>query len=286
MTSVCLLISLLLYIGVHQSEGYDDLFERRSLFFSRKGGKGKHRKEKSDERADSSTIVKLLMDDIDEDVGSYVQDSHPARINDTHPPSISKFDNVDTPGRFSLISMVVENHRDVPWYVPSFHERYSAGWNRTTSLGFMLRPYACHLRFYGVGLEETMEGFQYGGSGYVSFNFVHQQSKKRYWLGYDQSELVHAEGKIFCYYMTNKHTGSEFFDKPKTLGIAIYCPVTLDQEIGTYEFKKDMIPGNICRKISDYTVQMTMTLRETNVTVEEPFDADMVIMDELAIAVT
>jgi hypothetical protein len=47
--------------------------------------------------------------------------------------------------------------------------------------------------------------------------------------------------------MTNKHTGSEFIDKPKTLGIAIYCPVTLDLEVGPYEFKKEIVQGNACR---------------------------------------
>jgi len=74
-----------------------------------------------------------------------------------------------------------------------------------------------------------------------------------------------------------QHTGSEFLDNPKTLGVAIYCPVTLDMEVGTYEFKNELVQGNACRKLADHSVQLTLTLRETNLSVIEPFDKEQVL---------
>jgi hypothetical protein len=108
----------------------------------------------------------------------------------------------------------------------------------------------------------------------MAFNYVTPWGK-RLWFGYDETEEVGVDhAKTHCYYMTNKNYGSEFLDKPKTLGIVIYCPVTLDQEIGLYEFKKDMIPGNVCRKVADHSVELTITLRESNITVKQPFRKD------------
>jgi hypothetical protein len=55
---------------------------------------------------------------------------HDIAANDTHPPSVLKFDHVTEPGKFSILSMVVEHHSDTRWMVPSFHWQHSAGWNR------------------------------------------------------------------------------------------------------------------------------------------------------------
>jgi hypothetical protein len=88
-----------------------------------------------------------------------------------------------------------------------------------------MRPLSCHIRFFAVGSEENLEGFQEGGTGYLSFNYVTPWGKKL-WFWYDESE---ANGnKIFCYYMTNKHTGSEFLDNPKTLGTLLKNILIID----------------------------------------------------------
>jgi hypothetical protein len=97
--------------------------------------------------------INALESEIEENLDNVIEDPHPARINDTHPPSVLTFNTIDEPSKFSIISMVVDHHVDTKWYVPSFHERYSAGWNRSMSLGFLLRPYSCHIRFFGIGFE-------------------------------------------------------------------------------------------------------------------------------------
>jgi len=81
-------------------------------------------------------------------------------VNDSHPPSILKFDNVTTKHKFSILSMVVDHSVNTKWMIPSFHAKYSAGWNRTTLLDYNLNPMSCHVRFYAIGTEENLEGFQ------------------------------------------------------------------------------------------------------------------------------
>jgi len=63
--------------------------------------------------------------------------------------------------------MIVQHHVDTKWYIPSYHDKFSAGWNRSIESGFLMKPYACHIRFYGVGLEENMLEFKSGGTGYI-----------------------------------------------------------------------------------------------------------------------
>ena len=48
-------------------------------------------------------------------------------------PSISSIIPIDTPGKFSITAMSVEHSSAGRWYVPSFHSKNSAGWNRTVS---------------------------------------------------------------------------------------------------------------------------------------------------------
>ena len=167
--------------------------------------------------------------------------------NDTVPASVINWDMIETHGRFSLLSMSVEHNNDGAWYIPSLHDKYSAGWNRSTQAGFLSRPHACGLRFYGVGLESTLQGFVEGGTGYVSVHFK-DENGKYYWHGFDKNET----NKLHCYFLTNKHYGSEFIDTPKTLGIAVYCPVSMDNEIGPYAFKNMMVSGYFCRVLAEY----------------------------------
>jgi len=205
--------------------------------------------------------------------------------NFTLPRSISELNMIDTPKRFSVVSMAVSHHSDVGWHVPSLHVKYSVGWNRTFASEKMLRPYACTLRFYALGLESTLEPFIKGGTGYVGIEVnpantgparkngpKEDKDKdkdkgkdkpdkpakgKLSWYGFDKVEAL----KAHCYYMTNKGYGSEFVDDPKTLGVAIYCPITLDVEVGEYGFRKIMEPGFFCRSFADYAVKAELYLR-------------------------
>jgi len=201
--------------------------------------------------------------------------------NFTLPRSITELNTVDTPKRFSVVSMAVSHHSDVGWHVPALHDKYSIGWNRTFAADKMLRPYACTLRFYAMGLEKVLEPFMKGGTGYLGLEVntathgpggkrevkedKEQEKKpagkgKTSWHGFDKVEAL----KAHCYYMTNKGYGSEFVDDPKTLGIAVYCPIALDVEVGEYGFRKIMEPGFFCRSLADYAVKAELYLRPTD----------------------
>ncbi len=188
--------------------------------------------------------------------------------------SVHGFDTIDKDKHFSVVTMSLDHHADGSWVVPSLHHRGSAGWNRTIIKGNLQRPYACTLQFFGLGLESTLEGFMKGGTGYLQLE-VKQFNKegkegRSFWYGFDGNE----QQKLHCYYMTSKGYGSEFLDNPKTLGIAIYCPVDLDLEVGEYEFRKIMEPGFYCRSIADNVVNYELHLRPSDFTIVSAEDVE------------
>lgn len=177
--------------------------------------------------------------------------------------TVHGFETIDKGKHFSVLSMSLSHHSDGSWVVPSLHNRGSAGWNRTMIKGNLMRPYACTIQLYGLGLESTLEGFMKGGTGYMQMEVKQTKDGKdgrSFWYGFDGNEL----NKLQCYYMTTKGYGSEFLDNPKTLGIAVYCPVHLDLEVGEYEFRKIMEPGFFCRSISDHVVNYELHLRPSD----------------------
>ena len=102
-----------------------------------------------------------------------------------------------------------------------------------------------------------------GGTGYLTVDFKPDWSKKTLYHGFDKNET----GKLHCYYMTNKGFGSEFIDSPKTLSVAVYCPVSLDDEIGPYSYRATMQTGHYCRVLSDYEAHVSLVLRPTTFSV-------------------
>lgn len=125
------------------------------------------------------------------------------------PSSLKSWNSVDTPKRFAITSMVVEHSKHAAWYVPALHQKYSSGWNRTTAASASHNHLACNIRFFGVGLESTLEGFQTGGTGYLTIGFSNA-GKRELWHGFDKNET----NRVHCYYNTNKDTGSEFIVRP------------------------------------------------------------------------
>lgn len=137
------------------------------------------------------------------------------------PPSVYQWQTLDTSSSTSLspnhlkpqitiLSMAIDHHRDTPWYLPSLHQKFSLGWNRTHNLGFHNRPYACSLRFIGVALENILEksgNYQKGGTGYLTIGFKDDHGKP-IWNGFDTTK--NETNLLYCYYITNKDTGSEF----------------------------------------------------------------------------
>ena len=170
-------------------------------------------------------------------------------------PSVLKWDKVDNPKHFSLTAMVVDHHKDISWFIPAQHSKFYAGYNRTVSRGFLDKPLACTVKFFGIGLEPSLDGFIRGGTGYLS---MHKGSK--YYHGYDKNET----NKVHCYYMTNKDYGSEFLTKPKTLGIVVSCPIWLDSEIGEFQFRSTIPPGYYCSLLARITLSVYVTLRPTS----------------------
>jgi hypothetical protein len=122
----------------------------------------------------------------------------------------------------------------------------------------MGRPLACNIRFFATGLETTLKEFTGGGTGYLTVEF--SADKKRFYNGFTTNEA----DRLHCYYMTNKGFGSEFIDKPKTLSLVVYCPVSLDAEIGEYDFQYSMKGGNYCRALADYETHVSLHLRPSS----------------------
>jgi hypothetical protein len=120
-------------------------------------------------------------------------------------PSIDSWDTTSQKKSFSIISMIVDHHSPSSWYIPHLHDKYTAGWNRSTLKGFLNSPFACDVRFYAIALESTLQGFEKGGTGYLAIEFENEHQKK-FWHGYDKNET----NKVHCYYKTNKDCGSEF----------------------------------------------------------------------------
>jgi hypothetical protein len=55
-------------------------------------------------------------------------------------PSLQQdsFIPIDRSGQFSMTSMTVQHRSDARWYVPHYHNKNSAGWNRTVSSLFFI----------------------------------------------------------------------------------------------------------------------------------------------------
>ena len=134
------------------------------------------------------------------------------KTNDSTPSSVLYWDPIEAPGKFSLLTVVVEHRNDGNWYIPSLHEKNSVGWNRSTSKGHLNRPTACNIRFYGIGLASTLSKFTKSGSGFMTAHFKSdfvtkgQSRTKHYWYGFDKNET----NRLYCYYETNLGYGSEF----------------------------------------------------------------------------
>ena len=151
-----LLIALLPCAGAQRDHGKDTIEEmmaRRNLQPQkshhaahrrplRMGKKNRHnnlriqelKQKKVDEKKGEGRYKDMLDQDIEVEPSFLINDPLMVRLNDSHPPSVLNFDNVTTPGKFSIISMVVEHHSDTRWMIPSYHHKYSAGWNRTMEM--------------------------------------------------------------------------------------------------------------------------------------------------------
>jgi hypothetical protein len=51
--------------------------------------------------------------------------------------------------------------------------------------GSITRPFSCNIRFFGIGLEQTLEGYVRGGTGYMTLAAGE-------WLGF----MVRIRGRV------------------------------------------------------------------------------------------
>lgn len=118
----------------------------------------------------------------------------------------------------------------------------------------------CNIKFFATGLESTLQKYINGGTGYLTLEFKkYDNDKKDTYHGFSKNE----SDKLHCYYMTNKNYGSEFIDNPKTLSIAITCPLTIDNEIGLYSYSSRMTDGYYCRVLSEKETKISIHLRQS-----------------------
>ena len=203
-------------------------------------------------------------------LSSLLQWIHPNRINkqsgnqrsryQAHhhlEPSLKSLSSIDDVGKFALTSVTVQHRGDSRWYLPHYHARGSSGWNRTFVNGHSNRPTVCNIRFFAVAMEKSMNGFVHGGTAYLTVRY--NIGRKTHYHGFEKNET----SKLHCYYSTSKGSGSDFLDQPKTVGLAVYCPLDMDMETGEYQWKNSMQEGFYCRLLSDRTSYLTLHLRPT-----------------------
>lgn len=167
------------------------------------------------------------------------------------PRSILRWDSTSIPNTVAILSAHVGHHADSQWFIASLHDDNSEGRNasylRHAEFG---DSFACYIKFFGLGLEKYVKGFEMGGTAQLKISYTNTAGKE-IWEGYDSP--------ITCYYTTSYNLGSDFIDSPKTYGIVIYCPLALDQEIGTYGAKKRISQGKFCRPIAEDKVAVELS---------------------------
>ena len=52
-------------------------------------------------------------------------------------PSLTNIIPIDAAGRFTVTSLSVHHRSESRWYIPHYHDKHSAGWNRTVSCSFV-----------------------------------------------------------------------------------------------------------------------------------------------------
>ena len=145
----------------------------------------------------------------------------------------------------------VEHQRGAPWHLPktfidAFHSHYGNIDNRTADLlAGMARNHQAswhlskdavdkfHARYdndlsslsscteslstvhFGFHTEDVFEGAVLVRMQY--FHPTHQEHR--------------SPPPLYCYYITSFHTGGDIYDKPKTLSLAINCPITVIAQI-------------------------------------------------------
>jgi hypothetical protein len=120
------------------------------------------------------------------------------------PLTVVKWETLEQPRKFSLLTVDVEHNSAGTWYVPAQHQKNSIGKNLSQFTGIESYPQACTIQFYGLALADTLKGFMNGGIGYLYVQHDNEFGKTK-WYGYDTDR-----NKVYCFYHTNMLYGSDF----------------------------------------------------------------------------
>lgn len=58
-------------------------------------------------------------------------------------------------------------------------------------------------------------------------------------------------------------------DTPKNLGLAIVCPISLDDETGLFLHNRNMEQGFFCRPLAEFTAEIGVHLRPSSYQIGE-----------------
>lgn len=146
----------------------------------------------------------------------------------------------------SVLSVVLEHGRAGPWAVPQkFPEEMRSLHNASGGL----EQLACHIRMYAIILEPTFQSVAPELTEAVAL------------LKINSTITSYSSPRVFCHISTSYNLGSDFKDTPKTLGLAIYCPVTQDMEMGERHFKAFMPEGAYCTPLAKYPTRIHLDIR-------------------------
>jgi len=165
-------------------------------------------------------------------------------------PSVSRVSSIDQPGTLSVVSMYARNHEDVKWFIPSFHN---------TSLAETSASVFCHAQLYAIALKTTMMGLGKSGVGILmTGNFSHDDLKNVH-LNVDTDTVSSPEPSyLHCFYTTNRGMYSDHDDFPRTVSVAVYCPIYPFHAMYMSKGSTPVSPTDICTAMQ--TASDTYTL--------------------------
>ncbi len=139
----------------------------------------------------------------------------------TTPPSLLSIRPLSNDNPLTLTSMDIEHNFDMKWHMRSFHERFSQGWNTTTSNN--LSPIACHIRFLGQAYYTHMtKKHNRAGYGYITVSYLVPSHKSKNLAQKIVGNQANISLRLHCYYTTAEGHGVEFMDTPRTIGFSSF----------------------------------------------------------------
>jgi hypothetical protein len=153
-------------------------------------------------------------------------------VDDYSTITVSRHDHITSTNRVAIVYSGFMGEGPIPWQIPSYEETIS---NSETSYPM------CHLRFYGVTLEEHMNPLPKTGLATLFYETIPVTSIDNF-----KPSL-----QTTCYYLTNQDTYTDLTDNPKTLAVILICPIQLKPFCTSLEGNSFAFTINFHRNSSD-----------------------------------